>query len=99
MTPEQRKAKFREIATAAAGKFPSETDFTYRHAEVPYTLQRLQVALRICAAHLIEHPTQVTLTALQDMHEDAGRLKRSDPREFGRSILRGQEFAGQRGIS
>lgn len=99
MSPEQRQAKFREIAVAAAGEYPDETDFTYRHENVPYTLQRLRVALQVCARHLIEHPTRVTLRALEDMHTDAERLKISDPREFGASVIRGQEFASWRGLS
>lgn len=99
MSPEQRQAKFREIAVAAAQEYPEATDFTYRHEEVPYTLQRLRIALRVCAGHLIEHPTRVTLRALEDMHTDAEKLKVSDPREFGASVLRGEAFAQRRGLS
>ncbi len=99
MSPEQRQAKFREIAIAAAGQYPEQTDFTYRHEQVPYTLQRLRIALRVCAQHLIEHPTRVTLDALQGMYNDAQRLKVDDPHEFTTSIQRGEAFAQRRGLS
>lgn len=99
MSPEQRQAKFREIAVAAAAEYPDATDFTYRHENVPYTLQRLRVALQVCARHLIDHPVRTTLTTLEDMHNDAEQLRARDPREFGASIIRGQEFAKKRGLS
>lgn len=97
MSPEQQRTRFREIAVEAAAIYPSETDFTYRHDQVPYTLQRLQIALRICAGHLVEHPNSVALRALESMHADAEDLKIRDPKEFGASILRGNEYAQRKG--
>ena len=98
MSAEEQQARMREIAAAAAAKYPDETDFTYVHAEIPYTLQRLRIALKVCAGHLIENRPSVTLRALESMRKDAIELRMSDPQEFGASVLRGEEFARRRGL-
>lgn len=92
LTPEQMRDKLRDIISAVSETYPNETDFTYRHEQVPYTLTTVRDTARVCFRHLVNVQVETAAGLFNSMHQDAEELRKSDPGEYTESIERARVF-------